>query len=93
MEAVALLGLMGVGYLLNDDKAKTHAVYSEVQPPLQEGSLKEDVLVSIVGSVTVTVISFAQVLSSSTSIVYVPCVRPRNIPEGCQVVPPSIEYW
>ena len=38
MEAVALLGLMGVGYLLNDDKAKTHAVYSEVQPPLQEGS-------------------------------------------------------
>ena len=38
MEAVALLGLMGVGYLLNDDKAKTHAVYSEVQPPLNEGS-------------------------------------------------------
>ena len=38
MEAVALLGLMGVGYLLNDDKAKIHSVYAAVQPPLQEGS-------------------------------------------------------
>ena len=38
MEAVALLGLMGVGYLLNDDKAKIHSIYADVQPPLQEGS-------------------------------------------------------
>ena len=36
MESVVLLGLMGVGYLMNkDDKHKT---YSEVQPPLNQGS-------------------------------------------------------
>ncbi len=36
MESVVLLGLMGVGYLMNkDEKNKT---YSEVQPPLFEGS-------------------------------------------------------
>ena len=36
MESIVLLGLMGVGYLMNkDDKHKT---YSEAQPPIFEGS-------------------------------------------------------
>ena len=36
MESLVLLGLMGVGYLMNkDDKHKT---YSEAQPPIFEGS-------------------------------------------------------
>ena len=38
MEAVVLLGLMGVGYLMNKDKDETHKIYSEVQPPIFVGS-------------------------------------------------------
>ena len=38
MESVVLLGLMGVGYLMNKDKDEKHKTYSEVQPPLFVGS-------------------------------------------------------
>ena len=38
MESVVLLGLMGVGYLMNKDKDEKHAIYPEVQPPLFVGS-------------------------------------------------------
>ena len=38
MESVVLLGLMGVGYLMNKDKDDKHTTYSEVQPPMFEGS-------------------------------------------------------
>ena len=38
MESVILLGLMGVGYLMNKDKDDKHKIYSEVQPPLFNGS-------------------------------------------------------
>ena len=38
MESVVLLGLMGVGYLMNKDKDEKHQTYSEVQPPLFVGS-------------------------------------------------------
>tara|TARA_Y100000590_G_C15719957_1_gene1013221 strand:+ start:1173 stop:2741 length:1569 start_codon:yes stop_codon:yes gene_type:complete len=38
MESVVLLGLMGVGYLMNKDKDDKHKIYSEVQPPLFNGS-------------------------------------------------------
>ena len=38
MESVVLLGIMGVGYLMNKDKDETHTVYPEVQPPLFVGS-------------------------------------------------------
>ncbi len=38
MESVVLLGLMGVGYLMNKDKDEKHKTYSEVQPPLNQGS-------------------------------------------------------
>ena len=38
MESVVLLGLMGVGYLMNKDKDETHKTYSEVQPPLNMAS-------------------------------------------------------
>ena len=38
MESVVLLGIMGVGYLMNKDKDETHKTYSEVQPPLFVGS-------------------------------------------------------
>ena len=34
MESVVLLGLMGVGYLMNKDKDEKHKTYSEVQPPM-----------------------------------------------------------
>ena len=34
MEPVVLLGLMGVGYLMNKDKDEKHKTYPEVQPPL-----------------------------------------------------------
>ena len=34
MESVVLLGLMGVGYLMNKDKNDKHNSYSEVQPPI-----------------------------------------------------------
>jgi hypothetical protein len=38
MESVVLLGLMGVGYLMNKDKDDKHKSYSEVQPPMFTGS-------------------------------------------------------
>ena len=38
MESVVLLGIMGVGYLMNKDKDETHTVHPEVQPPLFVGS-------------------------------------------------------
>ena len=38
MESVILLGLMGVGFLMNKDKDDKHKVYSEVKPPIFEGS-------------------------------------------------------
>jgi|TARA_B110000208_G_scaffold161985_1_gene197985 hypothetical protein len=38
MESVVLLGLMGVGYLINKDKADTHTAYPEVAPPAFIGS-------------------------------------------------------
>ena len=38
MESVVLLGLMGVGYLMNEDKDKKHKTHSEVHPPLFVGS-------------------------------------------------------
>ena len=38
MESVVLLGLMGIGYLMNKDKDDKHTVYSEVQPPIIQGS-------------------------------------------------------
>ena len=38
MESVVLLGLMGVGYLLNKDKDEKHKTYSEVKPPMFVGS-------------------------------------------------------
>jgi len=38
MESVVLLGIMGVGYLMNKDKDETHKTYSEVQPPLNMAS-------------------------------------------------------
>ena len=37
MESVVLLGLMGVGYLMNKDKDEKHKTYSEVKPPFFEG--------------------------------------------------------
>ena len=36
MESVVLLGLMGVGYLMNKDEKQN--TYPEVEPPLFEGS-------------------------------------------------------
>ena len=38
MESVVLLGLIGAGYLINKDKDDKHKTYSEVQPPLNQGS-------------------------------------------------------
>tara|TARA_B100000674_G_C37949620_1_gene966599 strand:- start:24 stop:1577 length:1554 start_codon:yes stop_codon:yes gene_type:complete len=38
MESVVLLGLMGVGYLMNKDKDNKHKIHSEVQPPIFTGS-------------------------------------------------------
>jgi len=38
MESVVLLGLMGVGYLMNKDKDEKHKTYSEVQPPMNMAS-------------------------------------------------------
>lgn len=38
MESVVLLGLMGLGYLMNKDKDEKHKVYPEVQPPMFMGS-------------------------------------------------------
>ena len=67
-------------------------VISPSLSPKQEGSVKDDVLVSCVGSVIVTVRSSVQSLSSSISIVYVPAVKLENILEDCQVVPLLIEY-
>ena len=39
MESVVLLGLMGVGYLMNKDKDDKHKIYSEVHPPLFNDSV------------------------------------------------------
>lgn len=38
MESVVLLGLIGVGYLINKDKDDKHKTYNEVRPPLNQGS-------------------------------------------------------
>ena len=38
MESVILLGIMGVGYLMNKDQDEKHKTYSEVTPPLFIGS-------------------------------------------------------
>ena len=38
MESVVLLGLMGVGYLMNKDKEEKHTTHPEVQPPIELGS-------------------------------------------------------
>ena len=38
MESVVLLGLMGIGYLMNKDKEDKHTTYPEVQPPVVLGS-------------------------------------------------------
>ena len=38
MESVVLLGLMGVGYLMNKDKEEKHTTHPEVQPPVVLGS-------------------------------------------------------
>lgn len=38
MESVVLLGLMGVGYLMNKDKEEKHTTHPEVQPPIILGS-------------------------------------------------------
>lgn len=38
MEGLILLGILGAGYLINEDKEKTHKVYDKVQPPLFTGS-------------------------------------------------------
>ena len=34
MEGVVLLGLLGAGYLMNEEKNKKHTVYPEATPPL-----------------------------------------------------------
>ena len=38
MESVVLLGLMGIGYLMNKDKEEKHTTHPEVQPPVVLGS-------------------------------------------------------
>ena len=38
MEGLILLGVLGAGYLLNEDKEKKHKVYPEIQPPLFEST-------------------------------------------------------
>jgi len=38
MEGLILLGILGAGYLINEDKEKKNKVYNEVQPPLFTGS-------------------------------------------------------
>ena len=38
MESVVLLGLMGVGYLMNKDKDDKHSVYNNITPPINENS-------------------------------------------------------
>ena len=38
MEALILLGVLGAGYLINEDKDKKQKVYDEIQPPLFQGS-------------------------------------------------------
>jgi len=34
MEGLILLGVLGAGYLINEDKEKKHKVYNDIQPPL-----------------------------------------------------------
>ena len=38
MEGLILLGILGAGYLINEDKEKKQKVYTEIQPPLFTGS-------------------------------------------------------
>ena len=38
MEALILLGVLGAGYLINEDKEKKQKVSDEIQPPLFQGS-------------------------------------------------------
>ena len=38
MEGLILLGILGAGYFINEDKEKTQKVYDKVQPPLFTGS-------------------------------------------------------
>ena len=38
MEALILLGVLGAGYLINEDKEKKQKVHSEVKPPIFQGS-------------------------------------------------------
>ena len=38
MEGLILLGVLGAGYLINEDKEKKQKVYNEIQPPLFTGS-------------------------------------------------------
>lgn len=38
MEALILLGVLGAGYLINEDKEKKHKISDEIKPPLFEGS-------------------------------------------------------
>lgn len=38
MEALILLGILGAGYLINEDKEKKQKVFDEIQPPLFQGS-------------------------------------------------------
>ena len=38
MEALILLGILGAGYFINEDKEKKQKVYDEIQPPIFQGS-------------------------------------------------------
>lgn len=38
MEALILLGVLGAGYLINEDKEKKQKVFDEVKPPIFQGS-------------------------------------------------------
>jgi hypothetical protein len=38
MEGLILLGILGAGYMINEDKEKKQKVYNEIQPPLFTGS-------------------------------------------------------
>ena len=38
MEGIILLGLLGAGYVMNNDKDDKHKTYPEVIPPMYTGS-------------------------------------------------------
>ena len=38
MEALILLGILGTGYLINEDKEKKQKIFNQVNPPLFQGS-------------------------------------------------------